>query len=89
MALGMAGLLKITSFTQQSQIGRAAVRLFAFGVGDLGSTARSDYKRVALVVQNVCGWGYMSLAAYKYSLPRSLRIKPNKPNQTIPHHTMD
>ena len=27
----------------------------------------------------MCGRGYMSLGAYKYSLPRFLRIKPNQP----------
>ena len=37
-----------------------------------------DYKRVALLASNKCGRGYMSLAANKYSLPRSWRIKPNQ-----------
>ena len=52
----------------ESQIGGAAVRLLVFCAGELGSTPRSDYKRVTLVTQNMCGWGYKSLAAYKYSL---------------------
>ena len=52
----------------RSEIGWAEVRLIAFCEGDLGPTPQSDYKQVTLVVLNTCGWGYMSLDAYKYSL---------------------
>ena len=63
-----------------SHIGGATVRLLAFCASDLGSTPGSDYKLVALVaLRNMCERGYMSLAAYKYSLSQSLRIKPNQP----------
>ena len=62
-----------------SQIGGAAVRLLASCAGGGGLTPRSDYKWVTLVAENVCGWGYMSLSSYKYSLPGFLRIKPDQP----------
>ena len=55
---------------------------FNFPYGTYGSTSESDYKRVPLVALNMWEWGYMSLAAYKYSLPLSLKIKHNQPTKT-------
>ena len=40
---------KPVKYTTGSQIGGAVVRLLTFQAGGLRSTARSDYKRVALV----------------------------------------
>ena len=50
-----------------------------------GIDSQYDYKRAALVGKNMCLCRYMSLDAYKYSLPQSLRIKPNKPTNLMTH----